>query len=113
MSSEVVRDVRKEAQGTVVQAHGEIDLQQSPAFHQVLVGLCAEKPKRLIIDLSEVNYIDSSGVGSLVEVFRRLKKEGNKLILVNPSERVQSVLEITKLDQFFAVVATEKEAIGL
>lgn len=109
--NDVIREVRRDANGTVVCLGGDIDLHQSPGFHQKLVELCSEKPARLILDLSEVNYIDSSGIGTLVEIFRRLNKEGRKLVLVSPSERVRSVLEITKLDAFFEIVATSKQAL--
>ncbi len=108
--SEVILDISREEAGITVQLGGEIDLHRTPKFHQQLAELCAEKPARLILDLSQVNYIDSSGVGSLVEIFRRLKKEDRKMILVNPSDRVCGVLEITRLDQFFTIVETTSEA---
>lgn len=109
--SDIIRSISRVPGGTVVELTGEIDLHQAADFHEALVDLCDERPERLIIHLSAVDYIDSSGVGSLVEICRRLKREGGKLILVAPSERVGSVLEITKLNQFFTIVPTEQEAL--
>jgi len=94
----------------VVHLHGEIDLHQSPGLHEALVDLCSERPARLILNMSEVSYIDSSGVGSLVEIFRRLKRDKGAFVLVAPGPRVMSVLEITRLDKFFAIVSTQEEA---
>jgi len=109
----VIQRVRRAAGDMIVHLTGEIDLNHSPSFHESLVDLSHENPKRLIVDLSQVAYIDSSGVGALVEVFRRLKRNGSTMVLVAPSERVSSVLEITKLDQFFTIAATEQEALEL
>lgn len=111
--SEVIQSVSRVPGAIIVELTGEIDLNQSPSFHEALVDLCGEEPERLIVHLSKVDYIDSSGVGSLVEIYRRLKRKGHKMILVAPSERVGSVLEITRLDQFFTIVPTEQEAMQL
>ena len=111
--TEIIRNVSRAKGAIIVELAGEIDLNQSPSFHQAMVDLCMEQPERLVVHLSQVEYIDSSGVGSLVEIYRRLKREGRKMILVAPSERVGSVLEITRLDQFFTIVSTEQEALQL
>jgi len=108
--TEMIQHVERSDGDIVVRVAGEIDLSRSPEFHQALVDFCSEKPRRLILNMSGVEYIDSSGVGTLVEVFRRLKKDHRTMVLVSPSERVSGVLEITKLDQFFTIVATEREA---
>ena len=111
--SDVIRDITREDSGTIVRLQGDIDLHRSPSLHEALVDICGEKPARLILDMSEVNYIDSSGVGSLVEIYRRLKRSDGALILVAPGSRVMSVLEITRLDKFFAIVNTQEEAMRM
>ena len=109
--SEVVRSLERLDSGIVVRLGGDVDMHTSPELHQTLVELCAEKPQRLVLDLSAVDYLDSSGVGSLVEIYRRTMKEGGRLVLVSPSARVNGVLEITKLDRFFTIVGSEQEAL--
>lgn len=111
--SDVIQEVTRDDAGIIVRLGGEIDLHESPKFHQGLVDLCDEKPERLILEMSEVDYIDSSGVGSLVAVYRLLAKVGKSLILVAPSKRVSSVLEITRLDKFFCIVGCVDEAKAL
>ena len=107
-----VKEVRRLNGGVVVVAVGEIDLGFSPEFHKALVELCSTKPDPLVIHLGEVAYMDSSGVGTLVEIFRRVKGYGGRLVLVAPTPRVQSVFEITRLDRFFTIAATEAEALA-
>ncbi len=111
--SVIIKEVDRRDYGTIVRLTGEIDLHHSPDFHQALVTECARNPAKLIIEMSDVQYIDSSGVGSLVEIYRRVKKGGNRMILVAPGPRVAGVLEITKLDQFFTIASTEDEAFQL
>ena len=105
-------DVRitEEAGSTIVRPAGEIDLQNSPSLRTALLALAEKKPKRVLVDLSAVSYVDSSGVGTLVEFKRRLERGGGKVILAGLQPRVRSVFEITKLDQFFDIVATLDEA---
>ncbi|MCK4660051.1 MAG: STAS domain-containing protein [Phycisphaerae bacterium] len=113
MMDAVVKEVRKKDQAVIVETQGEIDLRHSPQFHKALVKLCEERPPILVIHLGKVAYMDSSGVGTLVEVFRRVKDYGGRLVLVAPSERVRSVFEITRLDQFFTIKDSEAEALAV
>lgn len=108
----VIKEVRNENQATIVTAQGEIDLRHSPGFHQALVNVCERRPKLLLINLGEVTYMDSSGVGTLVEIFRRTKDYGGRMVLISPQERVRSVFEITKLDRFFTIRESESEVLS-
>jgi len=80
--------------------------------HRALVGACEEKPRRLVVNLEEVSYMDSSGIGTLVEVFRRVNAYDGKLGLCGISPRVRSLFEITKLDKFFKIYDSEPEALS-
>ena len=110
--SSAIREVRRQGNAVIVDAQGEIDLRHSPEFHRELVELCGERPATLIIHLGEVAYMDSSGVGTLVELYRRTKAYGGRMVLVAPTERVRSVFEITKLHQFFTITDSEAEALA-
>ncbi len=113
MNSPVVKTVRRSPEGTVVKAHGEIDLRHQPDFQRALLAICAEKPPRLVIDLAQVEYMDSSGVGTLVKIASTVKAYAGKLALVAPSPRVRSIFEITTLDKYFTILPTEEEALAL
>ncbi|HVP10161.1 MAG TPA: STAS domain-containing protein [Phycisphaerae bacterium] len=107
----LVRDVRRADDGTLVVLSGDVDLHHSPALHAALVEVAGNRPKRLMIDLSEVPYMDSSGVGTLVEVFRRVTAYKGKMVLFGLNPRVRSVFEITKLDRFFTICENEEQAV--
>lgn len=109
---QAVLDVRFTDGAAVVKLAGEIDMGHSPAVHQALVEVLERRPARLVIDLSDVSYMDSSGVGILVDALRRVRVSGGKLVLVAVAPRVRSVLQITKLDQFFEMHSTLQEALG-
>lgn len=109
-TSNLVKDIRKSAEATVVTLCGDVDLHHSPALHAALVELTAQRPKRLVLNLTEVPYMDSSGVGTFVEVFRRVSAYKGKMVLCGLTDRVHSVFEITKLDRFFTICETEEQA---
>jgi len=67
--------------------------------------------KKVLIDLSGVTYIDSSGLATLIEMFQRLKKIGGKLRLSSMNEKVKNVFEITKLYKLFEVFDTREAAL--
>lgn len=104
--------IRHEADAAIVELAGDLDLHHAPEVHQALVQLCAAEPARLIIDLQSIKYMDSSGIGTLVAIFRQVNGYGGKLVLCSPGERVRSMLEITKLDKFFAIRQNLAEALS-
>lgn len=113
MTSRTIKAVRRSAQGTVVEAQGEIDLRFQPEFQRALLKICEERPPRLVIHLGQVDYMDSSGVGTLVKIASTVKGYAGKLALVAPSPKVRSIFEITTLDRYFTILPSEEEALSL
>lgn len=111
-ASKTVREIRREGNAIIVALVGEVDLHHTPEVHKALVTACQQEPERLVVNLEGVSYLDSSGIGTLVEVFRRVNGYGGKLALCGLSERVLSVFEITKLDKFFKIHDSEPEALS-
>ena len=111
-NGDCVKEVRRAGRDTVVVLVGMVDLHHTPDVHEALVTVCEQRPRQLVINLTEVSYMDSSGIGTLVEVFRRVNAYKGKLALCGLNERVHSVFEITKLDKFFRIFATEQEALA-
>ncbi len=105
-----VKEIRRGPEATVVVLAGDIDLHHVPEVHPVLLDECARKPPVLIIDLGEVGYMDSSGVGVLVHAFQKVKANQGKLRLVRMTQRVRSIFEITRLDKYFVICESEQEA---
>jgi anti-anti-sigma factor len=87
----------------VVCVRGELDLSTVPTLRAVLDGI-DPRHRRLVLDLHEVSFLDSMGVGLLVEASRRCATELCELVLRSPSERVRQVLELTGLNHVLLVV---------
>ena len=66
-----------------------------------------------IVDISELRYINSSGIGVLITILTKFRNKGGEVYLMNPSDNVKKLLAITKLNAIFQVVKTEEEAIEL
>jgi anti-sigma B factor antagonist len=109
-SSGPVKGVRWVRKTAIVDALGDIDLESSPEFQQSLLAILDEKPKRIIVNLAQVGYMDSSGVATLVKLLSRARKTGASLALVGLTDRVRSIFEITRLDGIFEMFPSEKEA---
>jgi anti-sigma B factor antagonist len=70
-----------------------------PIFDQVV----AEKPKRVAIDLESLTLIDSSGVGAIVSLFKRVKADGGQVVVVHAQDQPLAVLKLLKLDRIFGL----------
>ena len=111
-SDSVVKEVLTQGDATILKLAGEIDMNHSQTVHSTVREVLEPKPAKFVIDLSEVTYIDSSGVSTLVNALRIVRAYGGKLGLVVTAPRVLSVMQITKLDQFFEIHATLQEALA-
>ncbi len=93
----------REERGVVIVAfEGDVDLQSSPEARKVLLESVG-RGMAIMVDLSEVGYIDSSGVASLVESFQAARKAGQNLVLVSVSDGAKRVLELARLDKVFTI----------
>jgi anti-sigma B factor antagonist len=97
---------------TILVPMGEIDLSRAPSLRVQLSAAQAARPKRLVIDLSEVPYMDSSGVATLVEAMQNARKQGCKLVLAAMQDKVRSIFEIARLDMVFTIVPTTDDALA-
>ena len=104
-------DMREVNGVAVVALSGDIDLQSSPAVRQQLLA-CFDHHDRVVVDLSSVTYIDSSGVASLVEAFQLSRKKNGSFSLVNVSNAVMRVLSLARLDRVFSIHPTVEAAVA-
>ena len=90
---------------TVVVLSGEIDVFSAPELRTAVVGLLDGGQQRLVLDLSRVKFVDSTGLGVLVGILKRLGSyDGASLSLREPSRQVMTALAATRLDQHFTIV---------
>jgi anti-sigma B factor antagonist len=94
----------------VVDIAGELSRRAS-SLSNPLKELLADGRSSLILNLSALSYVDSSGLGQLITVWTSIGKRGGQFILLLPSPHVRKQLEITKLDTVFTIIADEAEAI--
>ena len=100
---------RKEGPYTILALSGEIDFHVSPRVREdVLAGL--NEGQNLLVDLSQVSYIDSSGIASLVEGFQHAKGKQLSFALLGVKDGVMSVLKLTRLDKVFPMFDSLDEA---
>jgi anti-sigma B factor antagonist len=90
-------------ESNVLPLEGEIDLHVSPRVAASLRTMIEEKPARLVVDLSRVNYIDSSGLAVLIEGMQNVEDYGGKFFLAGLQENVRPIFEIARLDQVFII----------
>ncbi|MCW8914942.1 MAG: STAS domain-containing protein [Magnetovibrio sp.] len=95
----------------VASVTGEVDLSTSPQVREALLKELG-MGKGVIVDLSGVAYIDSSGVASLVEAFQTAKSKGQGFALAQVSETPMRVLKLARLDQVFVIYETVDEAVN-
>lgn len=88
----------------VVTLSGDVDLESSPRVRTSLLECVKTKPN-VVVDMSGVDYIDSSGVASLVEAFQTARKNGTRFVLASVSDAALRVLELARLDKVFTIVA--------
>jgi anti-sigma B factor antagonist len=97
---------------TVVDAAGRITLGEGAStFRDAIRDMVGKGNKKLLINLSEVSYIDSSGIGEMVSGFTTVTNSGGQLKLVGLSKRVKDLLQITKLYTVFEAFDDETEAV--
>ena len=89
---------------------GEVDVYTSPHLKHDLVLMAERGVKYVVINLSKVEYLDSTGLGVLIGGLKRMREAGGNLSLVGPGMRILRIFEITGLNKIFDIYATEEEA---
>jgi anti-sigma B factor antagonist len=97
---------------TVIDVVGRITLGEgASAFRDTIRELAANGKKKLLLNLAEVSYIDSSGIGEMVSGFTTVANQGGAVKLLNLTKRVRDLLQITKLYTVFEVFDDEAAAV--
>jgi len=98
---------------TILDVSGDIDLASSPELRKALLRELREmRIPRLVLNLKAVEYVDSSGVASLVEALKASRDTGSRLILFGLNSAVREVLQLSKLLKIFEIAETEEQAVA-
>jgi anti-sigma B factor antagonist len=107
-----ISDRKVDDETHVIAVTGEIDLFTAPEFKQRMAALIDAGRSRLVVDLSETTFIDSSSLGVLIGAHRRLKLRGGALMVVSDNEAITKTFKITGLDGVFTLASSIDEALS-
>lgn len=106
-----VRAVDRDGGAIVVRLSGELDLYNAEVLRTTLLETAAEQPERLIVDLGEVRFIDSTALSVLIEARGRLPG-GRGFLLASPGPETSRALQVSGLDRHFAIHDTVGDALA-
>ncbi|MFL5852747.1 MAG: STAS domain-containing protein [Solirubrobacteraceae bacterium] len=96
----------------VLSVRGEIHLATAPDFSEGLNQVIAEGRTAVVVDLTEVGFIDSTGLSVLLNALRRITRAGGTLVIVCTNPTVLRLFEVTKMDTTFTIVSSRDEAVA-
>lgn len=93
----------------IVQPSGVLDATKSQEFRQEVIKLLESKPKIVLVDLKNISFMDSSGLGALVLAFKTLRASDTKLVLCSINEQIKILFELTGMDKVFEIFSNQDE----
>jgi anti-anti-sigma factor len=87
----------------IVHITGKITFECCPVLQSRLDSVVDEGVREIVIDFKEVPFIDSSGVGEVLRIFKRMKENGGKLILANPNQKLGDLFSMYRFNQFMQI----------
>jgi anti-sigma B factor antagonist len=97
---------------TVVTVEGQLIVGNRQELKDLVFAALDKGERRILIDFSQTGYIDSSGLGALVSISKRVREAGGELRLSGLNEDLRSLFELTKLDTLFAIAETPQQALS-
>ncbi len=98
---------------SVIRLEGEVDMSTSRRLRETLLDAVKEQPNsRIVVSMEHVNYIDSSGIASLVEGLQSARRAGVRLVLAGLNEGPRHVLQLTRIIDVFEVYPSEADALS-
>jgi anti-anti-sigma factor len=103
----------QEANGiTVVRVDGQLIVGNRHELKELIQAALDQGERRILVDFSETGYIDSSGLGALVSIAKRVREVGGELRLSGLNDDLRSLFELTKLDTLFTIADTPQQALA-
>ena len=104
---------RRHDKTTIFDVSGDIDFANSPDMRQVMLReICEIRASRVVLNLTNVRYIDSSGVASLIEGLKASRDLGSRFILIGLSTSAREVLQLSRLTKVFEIYDNEEQALA-
>lgn len=103
---------RESGDRTVIEVKGEIDVYTAPVLREELTSLIDSEHTTIVVDLTQVSFMDSTGLGVLVGALKKVRTLGGDLALVIDQEKILKVFRITALTQVFTIHPTLQAALA-
>ncbi len=104
-------NVKWEQDAAVVKMSGSIAMSESDKLRQKLEKIVSKKPPIVVLDLQDVDFIGSAGLGAIVEAYLKSRHHQGRFRIVNPAQVVQQVLDTTRLSRLFGIFPSVEEAL--
>jgi anti-sigma B factor antagonist len=108
---ELTLSTRTDGPFEIIEVGGEIDVYTAPRLRESIVSAIDAGHRRLIVDVEQVEFLDSTGLGVLVGALKRVRADGGSLDIVCTHERILKIFEITGLDKVFGLHSTVDAAV--
>jgi anti-sigma B factor antagonist len=105
-------DVRKQNDVTVIDVEGQLIVGNRQELKQKVLEELENGSRKFLIDFTNTGYIDSSGLGVLVSLSKKIREQGGELRLANLNEDLRTLFELTKLDTLFHISNNREEALS-
>jgi len=98
-------DIQVESVGDVriVHVKGKVTFEYCPAFQSRLDSILSEGVRQVVIDFSEVPFIDSSGIGEVLRLFKRMRDTNGEVVLANPNQKLRDLFSMYRFNQFMKI----------
>lgn len=87
----------------VLYPKGELDVYNTKKFKEKSLKIYEKDKKNILFDFSELEYLDSTGLGSLIYILKEIEKDGNKIVIENINNSIMKLFKITKLEDMFEI----------
>ena len=109
---DLIKNTRREGKAVVLELSGEIDMHHCMKLRDKFIELLRDKPPVLVVNLAQVEFMDSSGAATLVGALKLCRRTGCQLRLAGLTQRVRNVFEICRLESVFQFYEDEAEALS-
>lgn len=104
-------DVQDKEYCNILSVHGDVDVYTSPKVKEAINALIEKEVFSIVVNLEDVRYVDSTGLGVLIGALKRLKEHNGSIVLVCTNPQIKKIFQITGLVKIFSIYSNDEEAL--
>ncbi len=101
--------ITKEEKPSVIKLYGELDIYASQEFKDDSINLLNQNKDDIYLDFTNLDYIDSTGLGALISILKEAQEMDKKIYLIEVNERIRKLFKITQLEEMFVFIGEDNE----